>query len=77
MSPDLQAPNQRTGVPREALFPRLFRALGPYTNDQDTELMAQQVASNYRKNLERLVAVKNRYDPSNLFRLNANVAPTV
>ena len=50
---------------------------GFYANDDDIELTAQEIASNYRKNLERLVAVKNRYDPSNLFRLNANVAPTV
>ena len=50
---------------------------GFYTNDEDNDLTAQQIASNYRTNLERLVAVKNRYDPNNLFRLNANVVPTV
>jgi hypothetical protein len=25
---------------------------------------------------ERLVALKNKYDPTNLFRLNANVVPS-
>ncbi len=29
------------------------------------------------KNYERLVALKNKYDPSNLFRLNQNIKPTV
>ena len=32
---------------------------------------------NYGGNYERLVKLKNRYDPINLFRLNANVVPTV
>jgi FAD/FMN-containing dehydrogenase len=50
---------------------------GFYTNDRDPELDGGNVASNYRQNLERLTAVKNRYDPHNLFRLNANIAPTV
>lgn len=27
--------------------------------------------------LERLVQVKNSYDPTNLFRLNSNIEPTV
>ena len=35
------------------------------------------IAANYRRNHDRLVAVKNKYDPKNLFRLNANVKPTV
>ena len=50
---------------------------GFYSNDGDPDATVQAVASNFRQNLERLVAVKNRYDPSNLFRLNANVEPTV
>jgi FAD/FMN-containing dehydrogenase len=35
------------------------------------------VNRNYQGNYERLVRVKNQYDPANLFRLNANVKPTV
>ncbi len=31
----------------------------------------------YGANYERLVAVKNKYDPTNFFRLNANIKPTV
>jgi len=36
-----------------------------------------QVNSNYGANHARLVKVKNTYDPTNFFRLNANVRPTV
>jgi hypothetical protein len=48
---------------------------GFYTNDaydQSQEL----VNRNYQGNYGRLVEVKNRYDSGNLFRVNANVAPT-
>jgi FAD/FMN-containing dehydrogenase len=48
---------------------------GFYTNDLEVEHSAYAIQINYRQNHERLVAVKNRYDPRNLFRLNANVAP--
>lgn len=33
--------------------------------------------SAYRSNYDRLVQLKNKYDPTNLFRLNANVQPTI
>jgi hypothetical protein len=37
----------------------------------------ERVKSAYGPNYERLVALKNKYDPTNQFRLNANIRPTV
>ena len=50
---------------------------GFYTNDLDPNATADVINANFRNNFNRLVAVKNRYDPKNLFRLNANVEPSV
>ena len=48
---------------------------GFYTNlHDDTE---KKTWGNYGPNYPRLVELKNRYDPANLFRLNANIKPTV
>jgi hypothetical protein len=49
---------------------------GFYTNDVVDETQ-KQVDENYLGNYPRLLALKNRYDPTNLFRLNANVVPTI
>jgi hypothetical protein len=35
------------------------------------------VRAAYGANYERLVQIKNRYDPTNLFRMNQNIVPTV
>ncbi|HSJ15638.1 MAG TPA: BBE domain-containing protein, partial [Longimicrobiales bacterium] len=50
---------------------------GFYVNDLEPDHTAAAIQANYRQNHARLVAVKNRYDPTNLFRLNANVKPSV
>jgi FAD/FMN-containing dehydrogenase len=49
---------------------------GFYTNEVADEAQAV-VDENYMGNYGRLLALKNKYDPTNLFRLNANIVPTV
>ena len=49
---------------------------GFYVNDSMDD-SAARINKNYQGNYERLVALKNEYDPGNLFRLNANITPTV
>jgi FAD/FMN-containing dehydrogenase len=48
-----------------------------YVNHLDAEEGARIGAAYSRHNYGRLVALKNRYDPTNLFRLNQNIKPTV
>ena len=49
---------------------------GFYTNDAIEEFQ-QQLDENDAGNYPRLLKLKNRHDPTNLFRLNANVRPSV
>ncbi len=35
-----------------------------------------RIRANYGANYDRLVEVKNRYDPDNLFHMNQNIAPS-
>jgi FAD/FMN-containing dehydrogenase len=48
---------------------------GFYTNYADADEPLSAYRENYGANLERLMALKAKYDPMNLFRLNANVPP--
>ena len=50
---------------------------GFYVNDMPLEATSKDVSESFRDNHQRLVALKNKYDPTNLFRLNANVKPTL
>jgi len=49
---------------------------GFYVNDLDPNASREVINENYRENYDRLVRIKDRYDPTNLFRLNANVEPS-
>lgn len=49
---------------------------GFYVNDMAREATVSDINANYRGNYERLVDIKKRFDPTNLFRLNANVQPS-
>ncbi len=58
----------------DALHP--YSAGGAYVNFMMEE-GEDRVKATYRDNYERLVAIKNKYDPNNLFRVNQNIKPTV
>ena len=60
---------------------RYWKKVAPYTdgfyiNDEFMETQ-EEVNLNFLGNYERLVEIKNKYDPTNLFRLNANIKPSV
>jgi hypothetical protein len=56
----------------------LWAALEPHTGGYYANIQADdiEVAGNYGPVYERLVSIKNRHDPMNLFRLNSNIEPT-
>jgi hypothetical protein len=56
-----------------ALLP--FSLKGVYTNFLGDE-GEEQVRASYGVNYERLVALKNTYDPGNVFHFNQNIPPT-
>jgi FAD/FMN-containing dehydrogenase len=56
----------------DALHP--YSAGGAYVNFMMDE-GEERVKATYGDNYERLVAIKNKYDPNNLFRVNQNIRP--
>jgi FAD/FMN-containing dehydrogenase len=57
----------------QALHPH--SAGGAYVNFLMHDEGPERVKATYRGNYDRLVEVKRRYDPDNLFRVNQNIAP--
>jgi len=68
------------GAPHIAYLRDYWSKLHPYTDGYYTNESANEpqklIDENYQGNCARLVQLKNRYDPTNLFRLNANVKPS-
>ena len=57
----------------EAMQP--FLEQGVYVNNLGDE-GEERIRAAYGPNYERLVTLKNKYDPTNLFRVNQNIKPT-
>jgi FAD/FMN-containing dehydrogenase len=53
-----------------------FTSGAVYVNELDVDEGEDRVRVAYGLNYDRLLALKNKYDPTNLFRVNANVRPT-
>ena len=58
----------------EALHP--YSSGGAYSNFMMDEGQ-ERVKASYKGNYDRLVSIKNKYDPNNLFKVNQNIKPTV
>jgi hypothetical protein len=60
---------------------RIWQTLEPYTKglyvNAEPSAEEQRVRTTYGDSYPRLVQLKNKYDPGNLFRLNSNIKPTV
>ncbi len=70
-------PNESDAGPHVEYIRRYWDALVPYTDGYYTVASSDESDqvrhSNYQGNLLRLQKIKKRYDPTNLFRLNANI----
>ena len=61
----------------------LWSKIEPHTagaamiNHLNTEDQIERIRASYGGNYERLAAIKSKYDPTNFFRLNANIQPAL
>ena len=54
---------------------RPFASHAVYVNDLGEDESGDRMREAYAGNYDRLAAIKAKYDPENLFRLNANIKP--
>jgi hypothetical protein len=54
---------------------RGFSTGGTYINFLSEDDGAERIQAAYRKNYDRLVEIKTKWDPGNLFRVNKNIVP--
>ena len=77
----VQWPNEDDAAAHVDFIRRYWSTLEPATDGYytvDTANESRQVRhGNYQANFPRLLALKKKYDPTNLFRLNANINPIV
>jgi FAD/FMN-containing dehydrogenase len=74
-------PVEKDSTPHVDYIRKYWKDLEPYTDGWYTNEASDETSrvlnANYQGNFERLLKVKNQYDPENLFRLNANIKPSV
>jgi FAD/FMN-containing dehydrogenase len=76
---DEWTPGPESEADRAALH-ELWNAVRRFTRgyyiNADSDVEDERLRETYGANYARLVQLKNRYDPTNLFRLNANIKPS-
>jgi FAD/FMN-containing dehydrogenase len=73
-------PLENDATPHVDYIRKYWKDLEPYTDgwytNESSDETSSKMHANYQGNFERLLKVKNQYDPDNLFRLNANIKPS-
>ena len=70
------ADSERMIADVRGFWKRLEHLTKGYYINTDTPDDERRLRETYGGNYERLVQLKGRYDPTNLFHLNANIRPT-
>jgi hypothetical protein len=72
---DNRADSERKVAEVRGFWQRLEHLTKGYYINTDTPDDERRLRETYGGNYERLVQIKTKYDPTNLFRLNANIKP--